>query len=71
MRGDTVQHSQKMTVTVTIHDFTARRWLKGAGRQHLSLKALKIYLQISFYGRIFGGTVKFEFKFAYKLCVAI
>jgi len=31
MRGDIAHHSHKMIVTVTVHDLTARRWLRGAG----------------------------------------
>ena len=74
-----MQCSQKVTVTVTIHDLIARRWLRGVGgewhlrhlRLNLRVKSWKICHQFSIYGWTLGGTVKFEFEFAYKLHVAV
>ena len=37
MRGDTMQHSQEMTITVTVHDLTTKRWLRAAWGRHLRL----------------------------------
>jgi len=31
MGGDTTRDNQKMNITVTIHDFIARRQLRGVG----------------------------------------
>ena len=57
-----MQVSQKVTVKVTVHDLTARRWLRGGGGRHLRLKYLEIYHQISINGCVSGGIVRFEFK---------
>ena len=71
MRGYSTQHSQNMTAIVLDHDLTSRRRLRGARGQHLRLKSSKIYHKINIYGWILEGIVKFEFKFAYNLCVVV
>lgn len=71
MEGDTTQHIHKITVRVTVHDLTTKRWLRGVRGRHLRLKYLEICHQFSNNGWILGGAIKFEFKISYKLCVAI
>ena len=66
-----MQHNQKVTVGVTVHDLTARTRLRGEGWHHLSVKSLKICHQNNINGRILGGTVVFEFKSPYKLRVPV
>ena len=71
MEEDTMRHSQKMTVKVTVNVLTTMRWLRGAGGWHLRLKSLEIFHQISIYGWLLGGAVEFEFKTPYKLQVVV
>lgn len=66
-----MQHNQKMTIRVIVDDLIARRWLRGAGGWHLTLKYLEVCCQININGEVLGGMVGFEFKFRYKLCVLV
>jgi len=60
-----------VSVGVTVHDLTARRWLRGAGWQHLRPKYLKIFHKNNINCYNLGAMVGFEFKNPYKLCVLI
>jgi len=60
-----------MNVGVTIHDGTARKWLRGFGRWKLRQKSLNICHQSSIYYQNLGGTVRFEFKSPYKLSMLV
>ena len=69
MKVDATQHSQKVTVRVTVHDLIARRRLRGVGGRHLRLKYLKICHQTSINDQILGGMIGFELKNPYKSCM--
>lgn len=59
---DATQYNRKVDVGVTIHDFMARRWLRGVGLQCWRQKYLKIYCQTKFIVRILGERLDLNSK---------
>ena len=71
MEDGATQMDPKVAVEVTIHDLMAKYQLRGVGRSYLFQKYLEICRQSRIYYQNLGGTVGFEFKTPYKLCVLV
>lgn len=67
----TMRPSNKITIGVTIHDMTTRRWLSGEGWQQLRRKYLKTCQQNNIYYQNLGRMVGLELKNPYKLHVLV